>query len=82
MLYFYNKSLVFHFNIKNIKNDIKATIILSVVFYGCETWKLTLREGRRLNVFENRDLRKIFGFKRDEVKGVGRKLHYEKLNEL
>jgi hypothetical protein len=41
-----------------------------------------LREGRRLNVFENRDLRKIFGLKRDEVTGVWRKLHNEKLNDL
>ena len=30
------------------------TIILPVVLYGCETWSLTLREERRLRVFENR----------------------------
>jgi hypothetical protein len=35
--------------------------------YGCETWFLTLNEERRLRVFENRMLRKIFGPKRDEV---------------
>jgi len=35
--------------------------------YGCETWSLTLREKRRLTVFENRVLRRIFGPKRDEV---------------
>ena len=29
--------------------------------YGCETWLLTLREERRLRVFENRVLRKVFG---------------------
>ena len=29
------------------------TIILPVVLYGCETWSLTLREERRLRVFEN-----------------------------
>jgi hypothetical protein len=38
-----------------------------MVFYGCETWSLTLREERRLRVFENRVLRKVFGPKRDEV---------------
>jgi len=35
--------------------------------YEGETWSLTLREGRRLRVFENRVLRRIFGPKRDEV---------------
>jgi hypothetical protein len=34
-----------------------------------------LREERRLRVFENRVLRKIFGPKRDEVRGEWRKLH-------
>jgi len=33
------------------------TIILLLVLYGCETWSLTLREGQRLKVFENRMLR-------------------------
>jgi hypothetical protein len=32
---------------------------------GCEIWPLTFREGRRLKVFENRVLRRIFGPKRD-----------------
>ena len=45
--------------------------------YGCETWSLTLREERRLRVFENRVLRRIFGPKRDEVTGDWRKLHNE-----
>jgi hypothetical protein len=39
------------------------------MFYGCETWSLTLREERRLRVFENRVLRSIFGPERDEVTG-------------
>ena len=37
--------------------------------YGCETWSFTLREERRLRVFENRVMRRIFGPKRDEVTG-------------
>jgi len=37
--------------------------------YGCETWSLILREERRLRVFENRVLRKIFGHKMDKVTG-------------
>jgi len=47
---------------------------LPVVLYGCETWSLTLREERRLRVFENRVLRRVFGPKRDEVTGDGE--HY------
>jgi len=49
---------------------------------GCEIWLLTLREERRLRVFENRVLRKIFGPKRDKVIGEWRKLHNEELNDL
>ena len=44
-------------------------------------WLLTLREERRLRVFENRVLRRIFGPKRDEVTGKWRKL-YEELTDL
>jgi hypothetical protein len=58
------------------------TIILPVVLYGCETWSLTLREERRLRVFENRVLRRVFGPKRVEVTGEWRKLHNEELNDL
>jgi hypothetical protein len=41
-----------------------------------------LREERRLKVFENRVLRRIFGPKRDEVTAEWRKLHNEELNDL
>jgi hypothetical protein len=54
---------------KNLKIKIYSTIILPVVLYGCETWSLTLREECRLRVFEDRMLRRIFGPKRDEVRG-------------
>jgi len=67
---------------KNLKSKIYRTIILPVVLYGCDTWLLTSREERRLKVFENRVLRRIFGPKRDEVTGKWRKLHNEELNEL
>jgi hypothetical protein len=50
--------------------------------YGRETWSLTLIEDRRLRVFENRVLRRIFGPKRDKVTGEWRKLHNEELNNL
>ena len=54
----------------SIKLKIKIlyrTIILPVVLYGCETWSLILREERRLRVFENRALRRVFEPKMDEV---------------
>ena len=56
--------------------------ILPVVLYGCETWSLTLREERRLMVFENRVLKRVFGPRRDEVTGEWRKLHNEELHDL
>ena len=67
---------------RTIKIKIYRTIILPVVLYGCETWSLTLREERRLRVFENRVLRRVFGPKRDEVTGEWRKLYNEYLNDL
>ena len=57
-----------------LKIKIYRTIILLVVLYGSETWSLTLRDERRLRVFENRVLRRVFGPKRDEVTGEWRKL--------
>jgi len=49
---------------------------------GCETWSLTLREERRLGVFQNRVLWQIFGRKRDEVTGHWRRLHNEELSDM
>jgi len=52
---------------KNIQIKMYRTIFLPVFLYGCETWSLTLRKERRLTMFENRVLRRIFGPKREEV---------------
>jgi hypothetical protein len=52
--------------------EMYRTIILPVVVYACENWSLTFREERRLRVFENKVLRRIFGPKRDEVTGEWR----------
>ena len=49
---------------------------------GVKLGSLTLREERRLRVFENRVLRRICGPKRDEVTGEWRKLHNEELNDV
>ena len=51
----------------NFVTEVRTTIILSVVLYGYETWSLTLREERRLRVFANRVLRRVFGPNREEV---------------
>ena len=65
-----------------IKIYTSRTIISPVVLYGCETWSLTLMEERRLRVFENRMLRRVFGPKRGEVTGEWRTLHNEELSDL
>ena len=67
-------------NIAEIKNY--RNVGLPLVLYGCETWSLTLKEERRLRVFGNRVLRRIFGSKRGGVTGEWRKLHKEELNDL
>jgi hypothetical protein len=45
-------------------------------------WSLTLREGHRLRLFENRVLRRKFGPKRDEVTGEWRKLQNVEVHDL
>ena len=67
---------------RNLKIKIYRTIILPVVLYGRETWSLTLWEERKLRVFENMVLRRIFGTRRNEVTGEWRRLHNEELNDL
>ena len=68
-----------HFYLRIAK---KLKLFLPFVLYGCETWSLTLREERKLRVFENMVLRRIFGPRRDEVTGQWRRLYNEELNDL
>ena len=65
--------IISRFLSKNLKINIYKTIILPVVLYGCETY--------RLRVSENRILSRIFGPKRDE-NGELRRLHNEELHSL
>ena len=67
---------------KSLKIKVYRNIILSVVLYGRETWSLTLRKERKLRVFENTVLRRIFGPRRDEETGEWRRLHNEELNDF
>jgi hypothetical protein len=50
---------------------------LPVLLYGCETWSLALGEEHNLRV-----LRRMFGSKRDDVKGKWRRLHNEELYDM
>jgi hypothetical protein len=45
--------------------------------YGCETWSFAVREEYRLRAFENRELRRIFGPRREGVAGGWRRMHNE-----
>jgi hypothetical protein len=67
---------------KNIKIRIHKTVILPLVLYGYATWSLTIKEEHRLRVFENRVLRRIFGPKRDDVKGEGCQVHNKEIRDL
>ena len=55
---------------------------MAVVLYGCEAWSLKLRDKRKLRVFENMVLRRIFGPRKEEVTGEWRRLHNEELSDL
>jgi hypothetical protein len=48
---------------------IYKTTILPVVFYGCETWSLSLMEEHRSRVYENSIPRRVFGPRRKKVAG-------------
>jgi hypothetical protein len=67
---------------KKFKIKMYKTIILPVALHWYETWSLTLGEEHRLRMFENRVLRRKFGFgpKRDEIMKIWRKLHNEELH--
>jgi hypothetical protein len=76
------ESFVFQVAIQNTKLKLRTNIILPAVLYGCESWSLTLREERWLQVFENSVLRTIFGPKREDVTVKWIKVQKEELNDL
>jgi hypothetical protein len=69
LLLFGAESFALQFAIQKYKITEYRTLITPVVLCGCKTWSFSFREERRLRVFENRVLRKIFGPQRDEVTG-------------
>ena len=82
LLLFGAESFVFQFVIQNFKDQDIQNYDFARCLYGCETWSLTLRKERRLRVFENMVLRRLFEPKRDEVTVEWRKLHNEELMDL
>jgi hypothetical protein len=73
---------VINFYVVTVLLKLHRLYVVALNYDGCETWSLTLREERKLRVFENRVLRRVFGPTRDEVTGEWRKLHNEELNDL
>jgi hypothetical protein len=71
---------------KNIWNNFRLHFItltyLCIYYIIIYLITLILRNERRLRVFENRVLRRIFVQKRDEVTDVWRKVHNEELHNL
>ena len=48
---------------KRTKMKLYKTLILPVLMYGCETWKMTKSDEHVLNMFQNKCLRKIHGIR-------------------
>jgi len=67
LLLFGAESFVFQFATKKFKALDIENYNFACFLCGCETWSLTLRKERRLRVFENSMMRRIFRPKRDEV---------------
>jgi hypothetical protein len=65
-----------------LSRDLEIKIYRPVVLRRFVTSTLALRKAYKMEVFENRVLRTIFGPKRDEVIAGLRKLHNRELNKL
>ena len=55
------ESFVFPFVIKMLRLKLYRTLILPVIVCECETWPFILKEERRLSMFKNITLTKVFG---------------------
>jgi hypothetical protein len=66
LLSFGAECFVFQFAIQKLKIKIYRIIILSAAWYKCETWSVTVREERRLRVFESGVMGRVFGAKKGQ----------------
>jgi len=82
LLSFGAEFFILQFAIQKFKDQDIQKYNFACFLYGCETWSFTFWEERRLRVFENRILRRIFGSKRDKVTGEWGTLHNEELTDL
>lgn len=64
------------------KVEIYTKVIRPIVLYGCETWTLTQRLEKRLEVFENGVLRRICGPVYDQEEREWRRRHNQELREI
>jgi hypothetical protein len=55
---------------------------MPLVLYGWETWFRTLKEEHRLRIFEDKELRRLFAPRRNEVTGGWKKLHNEEHRDM
>jgi hypothetical protein len=81
------KGKIYNINVAKSYRNVKLRDKWNWKFYAINianklNLRKTIREERRLRVFENRVLRRVFGPKRDEVTGGWRKLHNEELHKL
>jgi hypothetical protein len=58
----------------NVNTEIYNMHIVPVLFHGCDTRTLSIREAQCVNVCEFRARRRVFGPKSDEMTGDGEKL--------
>jgi hypothetical protein len=61
---------------------IYKTTIITADLYGCQNFISHVKRRKRLRMFQNTMLRRIFGPKRDEMARGCRKLHNEELHNL
>ena len=54
---------------KNTKTRLFKTLVLPVLLYGCETWKMNKGDNKQVDIFQNKCLRKILRIKwEDHIK--------------
>jgi hypothetical protein len=56
-----NKQLKSHLLSKQTKIKLYKILVRPVLMYGCESWSLTKNEKNKINIFERKILRKIYG---------------------